>query len=268
MPNKQAEKYKQKGNEAFKKGDHAMAIENYTYATECDPNCPIYYTNRSLAYFKMGQVEKSLRDANKAISKDPKWHKGFYRAGAACMQLKQYKEAMDFFNKAASIPASDNPIVKTYKKDAMSAKASMMDGMSVGDQYKQEGNELFKAGKPELAIEKYTDAILGCKADEIELKCQIYANRAACQRQLYHHDQVVADCTEALKLNKNYVKALIRRAQGYEALENFKKAYLDYKVAFLKSGDKAAGQSHTRVSGALRGIGIELPKIDTWAVEY
>lgn len=268
MVNKTAEKYKAKGNEEFKKGNHAGAIENYTIATECDPGNPVYYTNRSLAYFKMGKVEKSLRDAKKAISKDAKWHKGFYRAGAACKELGQNKEALEFFNKAMEIPASSDPVQKVYKREAMMAKAAMMEGMSLGDQYKQEGNELFKAGKPEDAIAKYSDAIMASKADEIELKCAIYANRAACQRQLYHHDQVIADCTEALKLNPNYIKALIRRGQGYEAMEKFKEAYLDYKIAFLKSGDATCGQSHTRVSSALRTYGIAIPNIDSWKAEY
>jgi tetratricopeptide (TPR) repeat protein len=39
-------------------GDHAKAIEMYTYATEMDPNNPIFYTNRSNAYFMMKNWDK------------------------------------------------------------------------------------------------------------------------------------------------------------------------------------------------------------------
>ncbi len=51
--NKQAEKYKDQGNEEFRQGNFAKAIEQYTYATECDPKNPIYFTNRSMCYFKV-----------------------------------------------------------------------------------------------------------------------------------------------------------------------------------------------------------------------
>jgi hypothetical protein len=36
--NKQAEKFKDAGNELFKKKDYGAAIEQYTFAVECDPN--------------------------------------------------------------------------------------------------------------------------------------------------------------------------------------------------------------------------------------
>jgi import receptor subunit TOM70 len=41
-------------------------------------------------------------------------------------------------------------------------------------------------------------------------------------------DEVIADCTEALKLNPKYVKALKRRAQAYEKTKNLELALNDY----------------------------------------
>ncbi len=38
MSNKQAEKFKDKGNDLFKQKQFAEAIEQYTFAVECDPN--------------------------------------------------------------------------------------------------------------------------------------------------------------------------------------------------------------------------------------
>jgi hypothetical protein len=38
MSSKQAEKYKDTGNEFFKAKKYTEAIEQYTFAVECDPN--------------------------------------------------------------------------------------------------------------------------------------------------------------------------------------------------------------------------------------
>lgn len=264
MAAKQAEAYKLKGNAAFQAGNHGEAIEFYTYATELDPNNAKNFTNRSLAYFKMNKFDKSLRDAKKSCAKDPNWHKGPYRAGAALMEMGEHKEAHDYFKQAEAL----KPDLAIYRQSALQARAAMMDGMSLGDQLKQEGNEKFKAGDCEQAVVKYTDALAACKPDESELKCAIYANRAACYRQLYLSDKVVEDCTEALKLNDKHVKALIRRGQGYEALERFKYSYLDYKRAHNLSYDSNAGISHTRVSSAMRKLGMDTPSEDKWKVCY
>ena len=48
-------------------------------------------------------------------------------------------------------------------------------------------------------------------------KCAVYfANRAACFLKLEEYEKACQDCTEALKLNPNYVKALMRRCAARE----------------------------------------------------
>lgn len=54
------------------------------------------------------------------------------------------------------------------------------------------------------------------------LRADVYANRAACNVQLYEPNKVRADCDAALKLVPNHVKALLRRGQALESLEKYK----------------------------------------------
>lgn len=61
----------------------------------------------------------------------------------------------------------------------------------------------------------------------------IYANRAMCYQQQWNPKQVVADCTESLKLVSNNPKALVRRAQAYEGLEKYEDALADFNQAAL-----------------------------------
>lgn len=251
---KAAENYKLKGNEEFKKGNMDKAIEYYTYATEMDPTNHIFMTNRSNAYFKMKKFDKSLRDANKSIKLNAKWHKGYYRAGLALMELDQAEEALKQFEMAVQL----DPDNSTYAQEVARAKATFMKDMSQAEILKTEGNEKFKSGKIDEAVKAYTNAIKSAKTDEkdIAVKADCYANRAACYRQLYKDQEVVSDCTEAIKLNPNHAKAYIRRAQGYESQEKYEQALADFmKASQLAPNTPVAYQGASRVRSALKKIG-------------
>jgi len=251
MATKQATKWKEKGNAAFKQGDHAKAIEYYTYATEMDPKNPIFFTNRSTAYFKMEKYDKSLRDANKAIKLDAKWPKGYYRKGMVLMHEEKYQDALKDFQKALSL----KPDSLAFEKAVADCKAMTMQNCTSGEILKMEGNDLFKSGEIEKAIQKYSSAIAACQdnAKENLIKADVYANRAACYRQLYNSKQVIDDCTAALVLNPNHVKALIRRGQALESTEKFKEALADFQQALIIApGTPVCVQGAGRIRAALR----------------
>lgn len=75
---------------------------------------------------------------------------------------------------------------------------------------KTRGNQTFAEKKYTQAIQLYTQAIRFL-ADPV-----YYSNRAACYANLGQVDRVIADCSEALRLNPTYIKALQRRAIAYE----------------------------------------------------
>jgi len=246
MATKQATTYKEKGNAAFKAGNHAKAIEYYTYATELDPKNPVFFTNRSTAYFKMGKFDKSLRDANKAIKVDSKWAKGYYRKGLVLLEEKKFKEAITELETASRM----KPKNLTFSAKLSEAKAAFHGSMSPAEYQKSEANGMYKAGKIDDAIKAYTTALNMCKDDAKGnlLKADIYANRALCYRQLYDSKKVIEDATNALKLNPNHVKAMIRRGQAYESIEKFDLALSDFQQAtYLAPGTSVAVQGAARI---------------------
>jgi len=251
MATKQAIKWKEKGNAEFKKGNHGTAIEYYTYATELDPKNPIFYTNRSTAYFKMKKMKKSFRDANKAIQLDKNWAKGYYRRGMCYLDQEEFKLALKDFQDALRL----NPEYSTYQDIVKQTKRNLMKGMSDGEITKVEANDLFKAGKIPEAIKKYTTAISQCDsncAKDKLVKADCYANRAACHRQLYASQDVVRDCTKAIKFNPRHCKAFIRRAQAFESLEKYKDALEDFESANKIASTPVAIQGAGRVRAALK----------------
>ncbi|NXS80762.1 TOM70 protein, partial [Erpornis zantholeuca] len=92
---------------------------------------------------------------------------------------------------------------------------------------KNKGNKYFKAGKYELAIQCYTEAISLCPPEKNLDLSTFYQNRAAAYEQLQKWTEVAQDCTKAVELNPKYVKALFRRAKAHEKLDNKKECLED-----------------------------------------
>jgi len=98
-----AEGYKAEGNAAFKAKDFAGAIAAFSKAVAAEPEKVEYYSNRSAAYAKNSQLAEALADAEKCISLDATWGKGYSRKGSALILMKEYTKAVACY--AAGIAA-------------------------------------------------------------------------------------------------------------------------------------------------------------------
>jgi len=86
---------------------------------------------------------------------------------------------------------------------------------------KTKGNTYFKAGKYDEAIKCYTEALELCPPESKLEISTFYANRAAAYEKLKNPKLVIENCSEAIKLNGKYTKALWRRAVAAEQLSDF-----------------------------------------------
>lgn len=107
---------------------------------------------------------------------------------------------------------------------------------------KNDGNECFKGGEYAEAVQLYTKALelYPPLSDHEASVC--FANRAACFMKMDEHQSVVDDCTKALELKPDYLKAVVRRAQANEALEKYEDALEDYKRALELDPSQAAAR--------------------------
>jgi tetratricopeptide (TPR) repeat protein len=121
---------------------------------------------------------------------------------------------------------------------------------------KGRGNDHYKSGDYDQAIEAYTEAIAACPTTE-EYKTDLsmyYSNRAAVR---YMHERwqgVVDDCTCAVENNKQNLKAYLRRGKAYEKLEDTEKALGDMKAVL------ALEPKHTEALAASARLEIEEKK--------
>mmetsp|Transcript_8956 Transcript_8956/g.18072 ORF Transcript_8956/g.18072 Transcript_8956/m.18072 type:complete len:226 (+) Transcript_8956:24-701(+) len=116
---------------------------------------------------------------------------------------------------------------------------------------KDRGNVHFKAGELPEALECYSEAIELAAPTEVDEVGIFFANRAAVFARMGQHQAVCDDCDAALQRQPEYVKALLRRAQAREALDQPSEALADMKKALeLDPGAKVAAAAVPRLEAA------------------
>lgn len=78
------------------------------------------------------------------------------------------------------------------------------------DKLKLEGNELFKNEKALEAVKIYTDALNVCPSKYNKERAVLFGNRAAAKMKLESIKSAIDDCTRAIELYPEYVRALLR----------------------------------------------------------
>lgn len=58
--------------------------------------CCNYYSSRAACYNNVGQYDKALADAKKAVELKPDWSRGYTRAGLSCYNFGAFSEAKDY----------------------------------------------------------------------------------------------------------------------------------------------------------------------------
>lgn len=113
---------------------------------------------------------------------------------------------------------------------------------------KKAGNEAFKSGKYMEAIEHYTAAI-SSSVESRPFAAICFCNRAAAHQALGQIVDAIADCSLAIALDRNYTKAVSRRATLHEMIRDYGHAANDLER--LISLQEAQSQERTRQSEAL-----------------
>ncbi|KAK5621202.1 hypothetical protein CRENBAI_012138 [Crenichthys baileyi] len=94
---------------------------------------------------------------------------------------------------------------------------------------KEAGNSLFKAGDWKEAERSYTEALALCPVCFSRERAVLFSNRAAARLHLELKDEAISDCSRAIDLDPEYLRALLRRAELYEKTEKLDEALEDYK---------------------------------------
>lgn len=109
---------KEKGNELFKKGMYAKAIEHYSASMTLDPSNSVLPINRAMALLKLERFEEAERDCTLGLKLDSKNVKALWRRGIARRSLGSVDEAKKDFETALTI----DPVNKAVKEELAKLK--------------------------------------------------------------------------------------------------------------------------------------------------
>ena len=118
---------------------------------------------------------------------------------------------------------------------------------------KKSGNELYLSGANTEAIDKYNEALDTCPLDFKEDRAMLLSNKAAALIKLDEKEKAIEECSKAIELNPDYVKALTRRGQVYEDTDKPHEAFKDFeKVLQLDPGHKEARMAVMRLPDKIK----------------
>lgn len=100
-PNYHAAAYYNLGIAYWAIGDKEKSMENYSFAIKVDTNYTDAYYGRGVCYYYLNEQDKALADYSKAISILPR-PELFYNRGMLYANKKMYTEAIDDYSKAIS----------------------------------------------------------------------------------------------------------------------------------------------------------------------
>ncbi|NWS40223.1 TTC12 protein, partial [Probosciger aterrimus] len=118
---------KEKGNDAFRKGDYVMAIQRYTEGLEKLRDKQELYTNRAQAYLKVHEYEKAIGDCEWALKCNGKCIKAYFLMGKAHLSLQHYSEARQCYEKILQIDPQKEDLFKDCMNEVNLEEKRMKD---------------------------------------------------------------------------------------------------------------------------------------------
>ncbi|KAL5565071.1 hypothetical protein UlMin_028235 [Ulmus minor] len=221
------EKHLNKCTDAHRVGDWKSVLRESDAAIAAGADyCPQLSMCRVEALLKLHQLD----DAELSLSNTRK-----LEPSTSCSLTKFFgmlSEAYPYFVGAQmemALGRFENAVTAAEKAGQIDPRnievAVLLNNVRLVARARARGNDLFKSERFTEACSAYGD---GLKLDF--LNPVLYCNRAACWFKLGMWEKSIEDCNQALLIQPNYTKALLRRAASNSKLERWVDAVRDYEV--------------------------------------
>ncbi|XP_074972355.1 tetratricopeptide repeat protein 12 isoform X4 [Phalacrocorax aristotelis] len=177
---------KEKGNDAFRKGDYVIAVQRYTEGLEKLKDKQELYTNRAQAYLKLHEYEKAIGDCEWALKCNEKYIKAYFLMGKAQLALKHYSESRQCYEKILQIDPQKESLFKGTEQTLFRAN----NGFSILND-----NEIVRRG---FHAERKNTAEVDLSVSLLSLWQTVCAGNEENQRLLLTHPDVNAQLPKLL----------------------------------------------------------------------
>lgn len=222
------EMHLRKCTDARKIGDWRSAMREADAAIAAGADAsPELHTCKVEALLKLQQLE----DASSSLSNippfepsTPSWSKSkiFGMLSEAYLLFVQVQIEMAFGRFENAVAAAE----KASQIDPRNVDISvLLNNVRLVSRARARGNDLFKSERYTEACSAYGEGLRLAPSNAI-----LYCNRAACWYYRGLWERSLDDCNQALRIQPNYTKALLRRAASNNKLERWAEAVRDYEV--------------------------------------
>ncbi|XP_061576307.1 tetratricopeptide repeat protein 12 [Cololabis saira] len=111
---KHATALKDKGNEAYARGDYETAVKYYSDGLAEVKDMQTLYTNRAQAYIKLERYCEAISDCEWALKVNDGCIKAYFHMGKAYLRLRKHIEARNCFEKIMEMESGKENMVKEY----------------------------------------------------------------------------------------------------------------------------------------------------------
>ncbi|KAK9508051.1 hypothetical protein O3M35_007798 [Rhynocoris fuscipes] len=91
------------------------ALELYSKAIKIAPKNAVYYCNRAAAYSKLEDHKSAIDDCNLALRIDPNYSKAYGRLGLAYYGLGNYEKSVEYYRKAIQLVPDNEAFKNNYE---------------------------------------------------------------------------------------------------------------------------------------------------------
>jgi len=238
---KEADEFKAKGNETYKKKEFEEALTWYDKAIEKEPNDLVYYNNKCAVWVEMGdqyydKVLETCKDllerryeinsANRGGASFEKVAKVLNRMASVYEKRKDFATAIEYYNKA--LLEDNNRQTRVALRDLEKIKdkhdkESYIDPAKA-ETHRQAGNDFFKAQDWANAKLEYDEAVKRNPKD-----AKLFSNRAAALTKLLAYPDALRDLDECIKLDPTFVKAYSRKGAAHFFMKEYNMAMKAYE---------------------------------------
>ncbi|XP_070406953.1 sperm-associated antigen 1 isoform X3 [Nothobranchius furzeri] len=237
-----ANREKDKGNEAFRAKDFKEAVTYYSRSLSILPTVGAY-NNRAQAEINLSRWHDAMRDCQQVLELDPDNKKALLRRATV-------------HNHMGNVQLASEDLRGVLRQDPYNIAATQL--LSKIEEKMSECQLEQEQRSKKIFIEEVEEEN-SCSMKELQTGldspqdlCVLYSNRAACFLKDGNSQDCIQDCTRALELQPFSLKPLLRRAMAYESLEQYRKAYVDYKTVLqIDSSVQAAHDSVNRITRML-----------------
>ncbi len=204
---------------AYQSEDYRKVIYLMDRALQHSNYCSQYLILKAECLALLGRYQESQEIVNDIVMKDQTNSDALFVRGMCLYYQDNAEKAFQHFQR-----------VLQYSPDHLRAK-SFYKKAKLLQTKKELGNQAFKLGKWQEAYDLYTES-LTIDTNNKTLNATLYFNRATTCSKLNKLDECIEDCTRAIDLDANYLKAYLRRAKSYTDKEDYESAVLDYEKVY------------------------------------